>query len=41
VKEMQELQNESCEGIKVKINFSDVTDIQAVIDGPGKYESLY
>jgi ubiquitin-conjugating enzyme E2 S len=34
VKELTELQNDSCEGIKVNMNFTDVTDIQATIDGP-------
>lgn len=35
VKEMQDLQNNAPEGIKVKINDADVTDIQALIEGPG------
>lgn len=35
VKEMHELQNNQLEGIKVKLNEADVTDIQAIIDGPG------
>lgn len=35
VKEMHELQTNQPEGIKVKLNEADVTDIQAIIDGPG------
>ncbi|XP_018331012.1 ubiquitin-conjugating enzyme E2 S-like [Agrilus planipennis] len=34
VKEMQELVGCPPEGIKVQINEEDVTDIQAVIEGP-------
>lgn len=35
VKEMHEIHTNPPEGIKVEINESDVTDIQAVLDGPG------
>lgn len=34
VKEMQSLVSEPPEGIKVQINDEDVTDIQAIIEGP-------
>jgi len=34
IKEMQSLQTNSLEGIKVVINEADVLDIQAIIDGP-------
>uniref|UniRef100_A0A336M6H1 Ubiquitin-conjugating enzyme E2 S n=1 Tax=Culicoides sonorensis TaxID=179676 RepID=A0A336M6H1_CULSO len=34
VKELQGLQTNALEGIKVLINEADVTDIQAIIDGP-------
>lgn len=37
VKEMHEISTNPPEGIKVQINESDVTDIQAVIEGPGLY----
>lgn len=36
VREMHELQTSSLEGIKVQTNEADVTDIQAIIEGPGK-----
>lgn len=36
VKEMTEISLNSPEGIKVQINEADVTDIQAIIVGPGK-----
>lgn len=39
VKEMHELQSNQPEGIKVKLNETDVTDIQAIIDGPGLWFS--
>lgn len=35
VKEMSEIYSNSPEGIKVQINEADVTDIQAVLEGPG------
>lgn len=35
VKEMQELSEHPPEGIKVLVNDSDITDIQAFLDGPG------
>lgn len=35
VREMHEIHTNSPEGIKVQINESDVTDIQAVLEGPG------
>lgn len=35
VKEMHEIHTNAPEGIKVQINESDVTDIQAVLEGPG------
>lgn len=34
VKEMQNLVCDPPEGIKVQINDEDVTDIQAILDGP-------
>ena len=34
-KEMQDMQREPPEGIKVFVNDDDITDIQAVIAGPG------
>jgi ubiquitin-conjugating enzyme E2 S len=34
-KELQDLQREPLEGIKVVVNDDDVTDVQAVIAGPG------
>lgn len=34
-KEMQEIHTNAPEGIKVQINESDITDIQAVLEGPG------
>lgn len=37
VKEMHEISTNAPEGIKVQINESDVTDIQAVLEGPGSY----
>lgn len=39
VKEMHEISTNPPEGIKVQINESDVTDIQAVIEGPGLYNT--
>lgn len=38
VKEMSDIQINSPEGIKVQINEADVTDIQAVLEGPGAYK---
>lgn len=35
VREMHEITTNAPEGIKVQINESDVTDIQAVLEGPG------
>lgn len=40
VKEMYDIYSNSPEGIKVQINEADVTDIQAVLEGPGKQISL-
>lgn len=34
-KEVKTLSTESLEGIKININEADLTDIQALIDGPG------
>lgn len=34
---MQDIHTNAPEGIKVQINESDVTDIQAVLEGPGWY----
>lgn len=34
-KEVKNLANEQLEGIKISINESNLTDIQATIDGPG------
>lgn len=36
-KEVKTLTTENLEGIKVHINESDLTDLQAVIDGPGEF----
>ena len=36
MKEMLDMSENALEGIKVQINEADVTDIQALIDGPGK-----
>lgn len=35
-KEMKKLTTERIEGIKISVNESNLTDIQATIDGPGK-----
>lgn len=35
-KEVKDLTQEKLEGIKISVNESNLTDIQAVIDGPGK-----
>lgn len=35
-KEVKKLSTEQLEGIKIQINESNLTDIQAVIEGPGK-----
>lgn len=35
IKEMHEIYMNSPEGVKVQINEADVTDIQAVLEGPG------
>lgn len=35
VREMHDIHTNAPEGIKVQINESDVTDIQAVLEGPG------
>ena len=34
-KELQQLQKDPPEGIKIIVNDSDLTDIQALIEGPG------
>lgn len=34
-KEMKKLTTERIEGIKISVNESNLTDIQATIDGPG------
>lgn len=36
VREMHDIQTNPPEGIKVQLNEADVTDIQAVLEGPGK-----
>lgn len=36
MKEMHEIASNSPEGIKVQLNDADVTDIQAILQGPGK-----
>lgn len=36
VKEMSAIYANSPEGIKVQINEADVTDIQVILEGPGK-----
>lgn len=40
VKEMSDIHTNSPEGIKVQINETDVTDIQAVIEGPGNAKNF-
>lgn len=35
IKEMHDIATNSPEGIKVQINDADVTDIQAILQGPG------
>lgn len=40
VREMNDINTNSPEGIKVQINEADVTDIQGVIEGPGKYRNI-
>lgn len=35
-KEVKNLSNENLEGIQISVNESNLTDIQAVIDGPGE-----
>lgn len=35
-KEVKDLTQEKLEGIKISVNESNLTDIQATIDGPGK-----
>lgn len=41
-KEVRQLTTEKLEGIKIQVNESNLTDIQAVIDGPGNYcETFY
>lgn len=35
-KEMKELVTNPPEGVKVQLNEADITDIQAIIEGPGK-----
>ena len=35
-KELQQLISEPPEGIKVILNEEDISDIQAIIDGPGR-----
>lgn len=37
MKEMQQMSETPLEGIKIQINDADVTDIQALIEGPGRY----
>lgn len=39
-KEVKDLTQEKLEGIKISVNESNLTDIQAVIDGPGKQSTL-
>lgn len=36
IKEMHDIATNSPEGIKVQINDADVTDIQAILQGPGR-----
>lgn len=36
-KEMKKLTTELIEGIKISVNESNLTDIQATIDGPGEF----
>jgi ubiquitin-conjugating enzyme E2 S len=38
-KELQQLISDPPEGIKVILNEEDISDIQAIIDGPGKSNS--
>ena len=35
-REVKTLSTESLEGIKININEADITDLKAIIDGPGK-----
>lgn len=35
-REVKILSTESLEGIKININEADITDLKAIIDGPGK-----
>jgi ubiquitin-protein ligase len=37
-KELVEITENPLEGIKMFINDEDVTDIQAIIEGPGKFD---
>lgn len=36
-KEVKNLTTEQLEGIRISVNESNLTDIQATIDGPGRY----
>lgn len=38
---MHDLAHDPPEGIKVTLNEQDVTDIQACIEGPGKYFPIF
>lgn len=38
-KELQQLISDPPEGIKVILNEEDISDIQAIIDGPGKLKT--
>ena len=40
-KELADLVTDAPEGIRIITNEEDITDIQAVIDGPGKTYSIY
>jgi ubiquitin-conjugating enzyme E2 S len=41
IKEMNDLVNEPPEGISVKFNDEDITDIQAYIEGPGNTQTSF
>lgn len=40
-KEVKNLATEQLEGIRIHLNESNLTDIQAVIEGPGKFTSKF
>ena len=40
IRELHELANNPPEGIRVNINEADISDIQAFVEGPGKFQLL-